>query len=63
MAKIDDEDETMPTGKECARNEMTNTNEEEPTTPQATKMSKVRSNDMNTTPLEVGSMWYICNKV
>jgi hypothetical protein len=33
MAKIDDEDETMPTGKECARNEMTNTNEEEPTTP------------------------------
>jgi hypothetical protein len=31
MVKIDDKDETTSLGKECARGEMTNTNEEEPT--------------------------------
>jgi hypothetical protein len=56
MAKIDDEDETTPTSKECARDEMIDTSEEEPTMPHATKMSKVGSNDMNMTPLEIGSM-------
>jgi hypothetical protein len=35
---------------------MTDTNEEEPTTPQATKMLEIGSNDMNTTPLEIGFM-------
>jgi hypothetical protein len=39
MAKLDDEDETTPTGKECTRDKMTNTNEEKPTTSQATNMS------------------------
>jgi len=33
MVEIDDKDETTPMGKECAKDEMTDTNEKEPTMP------------------------------
>ncbi len=47
------------TDRKCVVDEMTNTNEEEPTMPQAIQRSKVGSNDVNTTPLEINFMWYI----
>jgi len=34
-------EETTPIGRECARNKMTDINEEQPTMPQATQSSKV----------------------
>jgi hypothetical protein len=37
MMEMDDETKTMPTGKECVKDEMMNTNEEKPTTPWATQ--------------------------
>jgi hypothetical protein len=42
---------------------MMNTNEEKPTMPQASQRSKVGSNDINTTPLEIGLVQYIHNKI
>jgi hypothetical protein len=52
-----------PTNKEWEGDEMTNTNEEEQTKPHATTRSKVGSNDVNTTPLEISYVEYIWNKV
>jgi hypothetical protein len=42
---------------------MMDTDEEEQTMPQATPMSKINSNDVNTTPLEIDYMQYIRSKV
>lgn len=47
MMKMDDKKETTPTATRCVRDEMTNTNEEEKTTPWATSRSKIGSNDVN----------------
>jgi hypothetical protein len=42
---------------------MTNNNEEEPTMPRASQRLEVGSNDVNTTPLEIGFVQYIRSKV
>jgi hypothetical protein len=63
MTKMDDEEETKPTDRECTIGEMTNTNEEEPTMPQATQRSKVGSNDVNMTPPNISFMHYIRDRI
>lgn len=54
MIDTNDEEETTPIGRKCARDEMINTNQEGPTTPWVTQRLETGSNDMNTTPPEIG---------
>ncbi len=63
MMKIDDKKETTPIATKCVRDEMTNTNEEEKTTPWVTSRSKIGSNDMNKTPSKFGYVQCIQSKV
>jgi len=55
--------ETTPTNKECAKDEMTNTNEEEPTMPLASQRLGVSFNDLNMTLPKIGFVQYIHSKV
>jgi hypothetical protein len=61
MMETNDKEETTPIDRECTRNEMMDTSQEEPTMPNVTQRSKVCSNDMNTTPLDIDFVQYIHN--
>ncbi len=54
MIDTNDEEETTPIGRKCARDEMTNTNQEGPTMPWVTQRLEIGSTDMNTTPPKIG---------
>jgi hypothetical protein len=53
---MDDKEESKPTDRKYIVDEMIDTNEKESTMPQATQRSKVGSNDVNTTPLDINFM-------
>ncbi len=50
---MNDEEETTHTNTKCTRDEMTNISEEEQTTSQTTPRSKIDSNNVNMTLLEI----------
>jgi hypothetical protein len=60
---MDDKKETMLIAIKCIRGEMTNTNEEEQTTPWAQVRSEIGSNDVNTTLSEISYVQYIQSKI
>jgi hypothetical protein len=59
MTDANEKKKTMPIAKKCIKDKMTNTSEEKKTTPWATPRSKIGSNDVNMTPLEIGFAQYI----